>query len=84
MKTMFPHTKEKRKRYQSCKSVPTFSEQDSRSPAVPGNIFLAPVEINQKPAKRTGLLCKLHAHPKILIAKHLVYFTATFPNLRPF
>lgn len=84
MKRMFPHTKEKRKRYQSCKSVPTFSEQDSRSPAVPGNIFLAPVEINQKPAKRMGLLSKLDAHPEILLAKHLVDFSAIFPNLSPF
>lgn len=42
--------------FQWCKSAPTFPEQDSRSPAVPDNIFLAPVEINQKPAKRMGLL----------------------------
>lgn len=37
--------------FQSCKSALTFSEQVSRSLAIPGNIFLAPVESNQEPAK---------------------------------
>jgi len=37
--------------FQACKCAPTFSEEDSKSPAAPDNIFIAPVEINQKPKK---------------------------------
>lgn len=43
--------------FQVCKCVPTFSEKDSKSPEAPDNIFIAPVEINQKPKK--GIMCLL-------------------------
>lgn len=70
--------------FQSCKSAPTFSEQDSSSPAFPDNIFLALWKLTKSQQREWACYSKLNAHPKILLAEHLVGLTVTFPNLRPF
>lgn len=69
MKRMCPHTKERSKRYHSshANSALTFSEEVSRSLAIPDNIFLAPVESNQQ-RQRQRLVTANYVHPKIPLA----------------
>ena len=83
---MRPHTKEKRKRYHSSHAN-LHPPSHNRIPEVQQfQITFSQLlwKLTKSQQREWACYSKLDAHPKILLAEHLVGLSVTFPNLRAF